>query len=379
MFNQNGTPIFEGNNPTLDLDTYLIFRANQNDRLFSLIGIVEDNGSANLTQTFKDVNGSPYNLYAARALDRNGMVSELSSIVTQSADADIPAVPSGVQAWSSTSTEAGIKLAWSAAKNAVSYNIYFSTVADGGYTRFVTGQPQWTESSAYVINTYPSSFMQNPEKKGQKLEFGVPYFFKISAVSASGKESELSNYVKAYPGGLWVGMLEGENSLWEFIPRGTADTIDGSYLVYNSKDYTHIDYYSGAGAALLIADTVGTQGNGDAYQFGNTSLFSSLYYKLPSPTSGSYRYNVYAYYYPHTSAGNWKIQIRENGVLTTALLEKDLSGYASINRGRTQVALGQIIVNNGVEGVVVEMTALNAGAGGGANLFLDAIVFVRAP
>ncbi len=379
MFNQNGTPIFEGNNPTLDMDAYLIFRANQNDRLFSLIGIVEDNGSANLTQTFKDINGTPYNLFAVRAIDRNGMISDMSSIVTQSSDADIPAVPSGVKAWSSTSTEAGIKLAWSASKNAVSYNIYFSTVADGGYTRFVTGQPQWTETSAYVINTYPSSFMQNPEKKGQKLEFGVPYFFKISAVSSSGKESELSNYVKAYPGGLWVGLLEGEDTLWEFDNNGTAGTIANSYLVFNSKDYTHIDYYSGAGVALLLADTVGTQGNGDEYMFGNTSLFSTLYYKLPSPTSGSYRYNVYAYIYPHTTGGNWRIQIRENGVLTTSLLEKDVSGYSSINKGRTQIALGQIILNSGVEGVAIRMTAINAGAGGGANLFFDGLVFVRVP
>lgn len=379
MFNQNGTPIFEGNNPSLDMDAYLIFRANQNDRLFSLIGIVEDNGSANLTQTFKDLNGTSYNLFSVRAIDRNGMVSDMSSIVTQSSDADIPAIPSGVTAWSSTSTEAGIKLAWSASKNAVSYNIYFSTVADGGYTRFVTGQPQWTETSAYVINTYPSSFMQNPEKKGQKLEFGVPYFFKISAVSSSGKESEPSNYVKAYPGGMWVGMLEGEDTLWVFDEQGTAGTIDGSYLVYNSRDYTNIDYYSGAGVALLLADTVGTPGNGDGYQFGNTGLFATLYYKLPPAPSGAFRYNVYAYIFPHTSGGNWRVQIRENGVLTTSLLEKDLSGYSSVNKGRSQIALGQIILNSGVEGVAIQMTAINAGAGGGANLFFDGLVFVRVP
>jgi len=178
---------------------------------------------------------------------------------------------------------------------------------------------------------------------------------------------------------MWVGLLEGENTLWEFLERGTAGTIDGSYLVYNSRDYKHIDYYSGSGVALLLADTVGTPGNGDGYQFGNTGLFSTLYHKLPSPTSGSYRYNVYAYIFPHTSCGNWRVQIRENGVLTTSLLEKDISGYSSINRGRTQVALGQIILNQGVEGVAIEMTAINAGAGGGANMFFDALAFVRAP
>lgn len=380
MYNEDGSPIFEGNNPTLDLDAYLIFRANPNDRLFSLIGIVEDNGSSNLSQSFKDVNGTPYNLYAVRVIDRSGNISKMSSIVTQSADADIPHIPTGLKAWSSVSTEAGIKLSWNAARNAQSYNIYFSTVADGGYTKFITGQPQWTDTSPYVINTYPANFQQNPEKRGQKLEFGVPYFFKVSAVSASGKESDLSTYVKAYAGGLWVGILEGENPNWYFNNRNpTTGSIANSYLLYSNKDYSHIDYYSGAGVALLIADTVGTPGNGDAYEYGTSGFFANEYFNLPTPQSGSYRYNVYAYIYPHTTGGTWRLQIRENGVLAASLLEKDINGYSPINKGRTQISLGQIIINAGVAGVDLDMTALAIGAGGGANLFLDAIVFVRVP
>lgn len=58
-----------GPEPDLDLDiSYLIFRANSNDGLFSLIGIVEDNGTANLTQSSKDINGTSYNLFAAESL-----------------------------------------------------------------------------------------------------------------------------------------------------------------------------------------------------------------------------------------------------------------------------------------------------------------------
>ncbi|HAE40165.1 MAG TPA: hypothetical protein DCG57_16265, partial [Candidatus Riflebacteria bacterium] len=93
LVNEDGSNIFSGQNPTLDIDSYLIFRANSNDALFSLIGIVEDNGTANLTQTFKDINGTPYNLFAIRVVDRNGNVSKMSSITTQASDADIPAVP----------------------------------------------------------------------------------------------------------------------------------------------------------------------------------------------------------------------------------------------------------------------------------------------
>lgn len=375
--NEDGSTIFDGLNPTLDLDAYLIFRANPNDRLFSLVGIVEDNGSANLTQTFKDINGTSYNLYGVKALDRNGNISRMSSIITQSSDADIPGVPTGLKAWSSVSTEAGIKLAWNAAQNATSYNIYFSTVADGGYARMVTGQPQWVETSPYVINTYPSSFQQNPDKKGQKLEFGVPFFFKVSAVSASGKESELSTYAKAYPGGLWVGILEGEDPNWSFSNRNeVTGSIAGKYIVYTNKDYPNIDYYSGAGVGLVVADTVGPPRTGDSYDYGVESIWASQYFALGS----GYRYNVYAYYFPHTSGGNWRVQIRENNVVfDNNLLEKDINCYGSVNRGRTCMTLGQIAIGTSVGGVDVEVTAVAAGAGGGANLFLDAIVFVRAP
>ena len=43
------------------------------------------------------------------------------------------------------------------------------------------------------------------------------------------------------------------------------------------------------------------------------------------------------------------------------------------------MALGQIIVNAGVAGINLTLTALSSGAGGNANLFLDTLVFVRAP
>ena len=376
MKNVDGSNIFDGQNPSLDIDAYMIFRANANDGLFSLIGIVEDNGSANMTQTFKDVNGTPYNLYSVKAIDTNGNESKYSSITTQSSDADIPEIPTGLIAWSSSQTESGIKLAWNASKNAASYNIYFSTVADGGYSKLTSGVSQWTQASNHVINTYPSSYNQNPDKKGKKLEFGIPYFFKVSAVSASGKESGLSTYAKAYPGGLFVAMLEGENPNWEFNDVAN-DGLNHFFIVSSSKDYPEIDYYSGVGAALLSPSTVGTPGNGDVFQYGAGTLFSSSYFRLPSPSTGSYRYNVYAYYFPHTSSGNWRVSIRENGVINRTLLEKDLNGYSAVNKGRTVLPLGQIQLNAGVPGVDIDINAINAGAGGGATLFLDALVFVR--
>ncbi len=375
--NEDGSPIFSGDNPTQDLAAYLIFRANSNDALFSLIGIVDDNGSANLTQSFKDPNGSSYNLFAVRALDVNGNVSKLSSITSLSSDVNIPTTPKNLKAWSSTVTESGIKLAWEASTNATSYNIYFSTSADGAFTKAVTGTSQWTESTNLVFNTFPSSYNVDPTKKGQKLEFGVPYYFKVSAVSSSGKESELSNVAKAYPGGMGVYILEGEDPNWE-MDLATSDSAQHVYLAYNSTSYPNIDYYSGSGCALVVPSTAGAT-TSDKYRYGAGNLLSSSYYALPRPSSSGqyYRYNVYAYYFPHTTSGTWKCEIRENGILSNALLQKDISAYSATNKGRTVMSIGSIQIDSSTSGVDIDLTANAAGTGGNCTLFLDALVFVR--
>jgi fibronectin type 3 domain-containing protein len=378
LFNEDGSAIFNKENATMDLDSYLIFRANSNDALFSLIGIVEDNGTANLTQTFKDVNGSSYNLFAVRALDSNGNVSKLSSVTTLSSNSDIPATPQNLRAWSSSATESGIRLAWDSSQNATSYNIYFSTTGSGAFAKAWTGQSHWTESSSNVINIYPSAYNQNPDKKGLKLEFGVPYYFKVSAVSSSGKESELSNTAFAYPGGQYVAILEGENPNWEYAPANSDyNNTPHVYIAYNSTSYPNIDNYSGAGSALLVPTSVGI--NGDKYRYGAGTLFSSDYFRLPAPTTSNtfYKYNVYAYYFPHTTSGQWRCEIRENGILASALLQKDISAYSPVNKGRTVINLGQVSIGRNVAGVDIDMTAMSAGAGGQATLFLDALVFVR--
>ncbi|NLM17675.1 MAG: hypothetical protein GX221_08165 [Candidatus Riflebacteria bacterium] len=374
--NEDGSLIFSGEFATKDLAAYLIFRANSSDGLFNLIGIVEDNGPANMTQSFKDINGSTYNLYAVRALDTNGNVSKLSSVTTMASDVNIPSVPMNVKAWSSSATESGIKLAWNSASNAASYNIYFSTVKDGGYTLYATGMPHLSESSSYVLTSYPSNFNQDPSKKGQKFEFGLPYFFKVSAVSSSGKESELSTAVSAYPGGAYVAMLEGEATNWEFEPA-VNDNAQHVFLAYNSNEYPNIDYYSGSGSILLVPTSAGE--NGDRYRFGTGTFLSSSYFRLPSPpnSGGVYRYNVYAYYYPHTTSGTWRCQIREDGILSNALLQRDIPAHSNINKGRTVLNLGQIQIRNGVKGIDIDLTALAAGTGGHCTLFLDALVFVR--
>ena len=175
---------------------------------------------------------------------------------------------------------------------------------------------------------------------------------------------------------MFVAILEGENPNWEFDDAAN-DNLNHFYVVYSSKEYPKVDYFSGAGVALLVPSTVGVPGTGDQFRYGAGTLFSSDYFRLPAPSTGAYRYNVYAYYYPHTTSGNWRVSIRENGILSSTLLEKDISGYSSVNKGRTSVALGQIQINGGLAGIDIDLTAISAGAGGNATLFFDGLVFVR--
>ena len=112
-----------------------------------------------------------------------------------------------------------------------------------------------------------------------------------------------------------MAILEGENPNWEYDVAAAIITTQLIYIATTLR-LTNIDNYSGAGAAMLVPTSAGV--NGDKYRYGSGSLFSSDYFRLPAPSrSGTYyKYNVYAYYFPHTS-GQWRCEIAET-VLSSA-------------------------------------------------------------
>jgi fibronectin type 3 domain-containing protein len=76
-------------------------------------------------------------------------------------------------------TQHTVDLSWTASANAVSYNIYRSTVSGGSYTMINTSPDSTT---AYADNTVVS---------------GTTYYYVATAVNASGNESGYSNQVTA--------------------------------------------------------------------------------------------------------------------------------------------------------------------------------------
>ena len=72
-----------------------------------------------------------------------------------------------------------------------------------------------------------------------------------------------------------------------------------------------------------------------------------------------------------------RMTILLRGSATNALLQKDISGYSATNKGRTVMSVGSIQIDSSTSGVDIDLTAIAAGSGGNATLFLDALVFVR--
>ena len=80
-----------------------------------------------------------------------------------------------------------IELTWTAVSRAVSYNVYYSSTALGVYT-WLAGNITGTSTSMTI------SYQVDLQSKA--LSGSGPFFFKVSAVSSSGGESELSGYAE---------------------------------------------------------------------------------------------------------------------------------------------------------------------------------------
>ena len=80
-----------------------------------------------------------------------------------------------------------IELTWTAVARAFSYNVYASSTALGAYT-WLAGGITGTSTSMTV------SYQVDLQSKA--LSGSGPFFFKVSAVSSSGGESDLSNYAE---------------------------------------------------------------------------------------------------------------------------------------------------------------------------------------
>ena len=189
---------------------YEVYRSTRQNSGYSLLGTTTSTSYVNTGAS----TGTTY-YYRVKAVNRNGMASGYSNIVSGKAKAAAPAAPSVTAGNSSTGKP---RLTWKAVSGAVSYRIYRSESRGTGYSLLGT-----TSSTSYV-NTGAA--------------VGKTYYYRVKAVNRDGMASGYSNIVSckakaAAPAAPSV--TAGNSSTGK--PRLTWKAVSGavSYRIYRSE------------------------------------------------------------------------------------------------------------------------------------------------
>ena len=200
---------------------YEVYRSTRQNSGYSLLGTTTSTSYVNTGAS----TGTTY-YYRVKAVNRNGMASGYSNIVSGKAKAAAPAAPSVTAGNSSTGKP---RLTWKAVSGAVSYRIYRSESRGTGYSLLGT-----TSSTSYV-NTGAAA--------------GKTYYYRVKAVNRDGMASGYSNIVSGkatLPApvlNIGLSVSSGKPMLaWDAVPGAT------SYRIYRSTSM-------GTGYSLLATTT----------------------------------------------------------------------------------------------------------------------------
>ena len=201
--------------------SYRIYRSESRGTGYSLLGTTSSTSYVNTGAAA----GKTY-YYRVKAVNRDGMASGYSNIVSGKAKAAAPAAPSVTAGNSSTGKP---RLTWKAVSGAVSYRIYRSESRGTGYSLLGT-----TSSTSYV-NTGAAA--------------GKTYYYRVKAVNRDGMASGYSNIVSGkatLPApvlNIGLSVSSGKPMLaWDAVPGAT------SYRIYRSTS-------RGTGYSLLATTT----------------------------------------------------------------------------------------------------------------------------
>ena len=200
---------------------YEVYRSTRQNSGYSLLGTTTSTSYVNTGAS----TGTTY-YYRVKAVNRNGMASGYSNIVSGKAKAAAPAAPSVTAGNSSTGKP---RLTWKAVSGATSYRIYRSESRGTGYSLLGT-----TSSTSYV-NTGAAA--------------GKTYYYRVKAVNRDGMASGYSNIVSGkatLPApvlNIGLSVSSGKPMLaWDAVPGAT------SYRIYRSTS-------RGTGYSLLATTT----------------------------------------------------------------------------------------------------------------------------
>ena len=200
---------------------YEVYRSTRQNSGYSLLGTTTSTSYVNTGAS----TGTTY-YYRVKAVNRNGMASGYSNIVSGKAKAAVPAAPSVTAGNSSTGKP---QLTWKAVSGAVSYRIYRSESRGTGYSLLGT-----TNSTSYV-NTGAAA--------------GKTYYYRVKAVNRDGMASAYSNIVSGKASlpapvlNIGLSVSSGKPMLaWDAVPGAT------SYRIYRSTS-------RGTGYSLLATTT----------------------------------------------------------------------------------------------------------------------------
>ena len=200
---------------------YEVYRSTRQNSGYSLLGTTTSTSYVNTGAS----TGTTY-YYRVKAVNRDGMASGYSNIVSGKAKAAAPAAPSVTIGNSSTGKP---QLTWKAVSGAVSYRIYRSESRGTGYSLLGT-----TSSTSYV-NTGAAA--------------GKTYYYRVKAVNRDGMASGYSNIVSGkatLPApvlNIGLSVSSGKPMLaWDAVPGAT------SYRIYRSTS-------RGTGYSLLATTT----------------------------------------------------------------------------------------------------------------------------
>ena len=201
--------------------SYRIYRSESRGTGYSLLGTTSSTSYVNTGAAA----GKTY-YYRVKAVNRDGMASGYSNIVSGKAKTAAPAAPSVTAGNSSTGKP---RLTWKAVSGAVSYRIYRSESRGTGYSLLGT-----TSSTSYV-NTGAAA--------------GKTYYYRVKAVNRDGMASAYSNIVSGkatLPApvlNIGLSVSSGKPMLaWDAVPGAT------SYRIYRSTT-------RGSGYSLLATTT----------------------------------------------------------------------------------------------------------------------------